>query len=117
MKHTIGCTTRPYGSLTFSEACGHIAAAGYTDVAVFANAGQVPVQADSTDAEVAETRKAAAAAGLTPSMLIGSTKLNLGWKPLLMTINDSSTTPLHSARSGCSIAAQETKRTTRTISN
>ena len=34
MKHTIGCTTRPYGSLTFSEACEHIAAAGYTDVAV-----------------------------------------------------------------------------------
>ncbi len=77
MKHTIGCTTRPYGSLTFSEACEHIAAAGYTDVAVFANAGQVPVQADSTDGEIAETRKAAAAAGLTPSMLIGSTKLNL----------------------------------------
>ena len=78
MKHTIGCTTRPYGSLTFTEACEHIAAAGYTDVAVFANDGQVPVQADSTDAEIAETRKAASAAGLTPSMLIGSTKLNLG---------------------------------------
>ena len=78
MKHTIGCTTRPYGSLTFSEACEHIAAAGYTDVAVFANAGQVPVQADSTEVEIVETRKAAAAAGLTPSMLIGSTKLNLG---------------------------------------
>ena len=42
MKHTIGCTTRPYGSLTFPEACDHIAAAGYADVAVFANAGQVP---------------------------------------------------------------------------
>ena len=78
MKHTIGCTTRPYGSLTFAEACEHIAAAGYTDVAVFANAGQVPVQADSTEAEIAETRKIAAEAGLAPSMLIGSTKLNLG---------------------------------------
>ena len=78
MKYTIGCTTRPYGSLTFAEACEHIAAAGYTDVAVFANAGQVPVQANSTDAEIAETRKAAADAGLVPSMLIGSTKLNLG---------------------------------------
>ena len=66
MKHTIGCTTRPYGSLTFAEACEHIAAAGYTDVAVFANAGQVPVQADSTDVEIAETRKAAAAAGSDP---------------------------------------------------
>ncbi len=80
MKYTIGCTTRPYGSLTFSEACEHIAAAGYTDVAVFANAGQVPVNADSTDVEIAETRKASAAAGLTPSLLIGSTKLNLGLK-------------------------------------
>ena len=78
MKHTIGCTTRPYGSLTFAEACQHIAAAGYTDVAVFANAGQIPVRADSTDAEIAETREATADAGLTPSMLIGSTKLNLG---------------------------------------
>ena len=78
MKHTIGCTTRPYGSLTFTEACEHIAAAGYTDVAVFANAGQVPVQADSTDTEIAETRKAAADTGLAPSMLIGSTKLNAG---------------------------------------
>ena len=66
MKHTIGCTTRPYGSLTFSEACEHIAAAGYTDVAVFANAGQIPVQSDSADVEIAETRKAAAAAGLAP---------------------------------------------------
>ena len=78
MQHTIGCTTRPYGSLTFSEACEHIADAGYTDVAVFANAGQVPVRADSTDVEIAETRNATTAAGLAPSMLIGSTKLNLG---------------------------------------
>ena len=78
MKHTIGCTTRPYGSLTFSEACKHIAAAGYTDVAVFANAGQIPVRGDSTETEITETRKAAADAGLNPSMLIGGTKLNLG---------------------------------------
>jgi sugar phosphate isomerase/epimerase len=78
MKHTIGCTTRPYGSLTFAEACEHIAAAGYTDVAVFANAGKVPVGSDSSQTEIAETRKAAADAGLTPSMLIGGTKLNLG---------------------------------------
>jgi sugar phosphate isomerase/epimerase len=78
MTHTIGCTTRPYSSLTFAEACEHIAAAGYTDVAVFANAGSTPVSSDSTQAEIAETRKAAADAGLTPSMLIGGTKLNLG---------------------------------------
>jgi sugar phosphate isomerase/epimerase len=78
MTHTIGCTTRPYSSLTFTEACEHIAAAGYTDVAVFANAGSTPVRSDSTRTEIAETRKAAADAGLTPSMLIGGTKLNLG---------------------------------------
>ncbi len=78
MEHIIGCTTRPYGSLTFGEACEHIAAAGYTDVAVFANAGQIPVRSDSTDVEIAGARKAAAAAGLAPSMLIGSTKLDLG---------------------------------------
>ena len=60
------------------RACAHIAAAGYTDVAVFANAGQIPVRSDSTDAEIVEARNTAAAAGLTPSMLIGSTKLNLG---------------------------------------
>ncbi|MCZ6680518.1 MAG: sugar phosphate isomerase/epimerase [Candidatus Poribacteria bacterium] len=78
MKHTIGCTTRPYASLTFAEACEQITAAGYTDVAVFATAGKVPVRADSTAAEVASSRQIAADAGLTPSMLIGSTKLNLG---------------------------------------
>ena len=78
MKHTIGCTTRPYSSLTFAEACAHIAEAGYTDVAVFANAGEVSVRSDSSKTEIAETRKAAADAGLAPSMLIGGTKLNLG---------------------------------------
>ena len=116
MKHTIGCTTRPYGALTFAEACEHIAAAGYTDVAVFANAGQIPVRADSTDAEIAETRKAAAAAGLTPSMLIGSTKLNLGLEAAMsMTTNDSLTIPLRSARNGYSIVARETRHTIPTI--
>ena len=78
MTHTIGCTTRPYGSVTFAEACKHIAAAGYTDVAVFGNAGKRAVGSDSTQEEIAETRKVAADEGLTPSMLIGRTQLNLG---------------------------------------
>ena len=78
MKHTIGCTTRPYGSLTFAEACEQIAAAGYTDVAVFGNSGKVAVGSESTQEEIAATRKAAADEGLTPSMLIGRTQLNLG---------------------------------------
>jgi sugar phosphate isomerase/epimerase len=78
MKHTIGCTTRPYGSLTFAEACEHIAAAGYTDVAVYSNDGKVAIRSDSSKTEIAETRKAAADAGLAPSMVIGGPKLNLG---------------------------------------
>jgi sugar phosphate isomerase/epimerase len=82
MELIVGCTTRPYSFLTFSEACEHISAAGYTDVAVFANKidgdkRAVPVRSDSTSAEVAAAKKAAAEAGVKPSMLIGSTKLNL----------------------------------------
>ena len=83
MKYTIGCTTRPYASLTFPEACEHIAAAGYTDVAVFVNAGQIPVRADSTNAEIEATRNAAANAGLVPSLLLGGTQLNLGLEAAL----------------------------------
>lgn len=74
MKHTIGCTTRPYESLTFSEACDHISTAGYTDVAVFANAGQNPVRADSTSSEIKATSRVAANAGLTPSAVMGSVR-------------------------------------------
>ena len=48
MELTIGCTTRPYGGLPYAEAYERIAAAGYTDVAVFANEGQVPVRPEST---------------------------------------------------------------------
>jgi len=83
MELVIGCTTRPHASLTLAEACERIAAAGYTDVAVFGNkiaegkSGNL-VRSDSTSDEVATARKAAADAGLTPSMLIGGTKLNLG---------------------------------------
>jgi len=72
--HTIGCTTRPYESLTFSEACDHISAAGYTEVAVFANAGQNLVRADSTSSEIGEASRAAANAGLTPSAVMGSVR-------------------------------------------
>ena len=83
MKLVIGCTTRPHAFLTLAEACEHIAAAGYTDVAVFGNkidedkSGNL-VRSDSTPEELAVARKAAADAGLKPSMLIGGTKLNLG---------------------------------------
>lgn len=78
MKHALGCTTRPYSKLSFAEACERIAAAGYTDVAIFSNAGQVPVRSDSTNEEITATKKAAADAGIAPSMLIGRTQLQLG---------------------------------------
>jgi sugar phosphate isomerase/epimerase len=78
MKLTIGCTTRLYSTCSFEEACAHIAAAGYTDVAVFRNQQALPVTAESTPDEVAAARQAAADAGLTPSMLIGRTNLGLG---------------------------------------
>jgi len=78
MKLTIGCTTRPYSACSFAEACEHIAAAGYTDVAVFSNQGKIAVRSDSTAEEIVATRKAAADAGVSPSMVIGGPKLNLG---------------------------------------
>ena len=63
MQTTIGCTSRPYNKLGYAEAYARIAAAGYTDVAVFANDGQIPVRSDSSAAEVAAVRAAAAAEG------------------------------------------------------
>lgn len=78
MKATVGCTTRPYGQLSYSEAYSRIAQAGYSDVAVFANEGQVPVGPDSSPAEVTGVRNAAEAAGVIPSMLIGGTRLGDG---------------------------------------
>jgi len=78
MEWTIGSTSRPYAQLSYQEAYERIAGAGYTDLAVFANQGQVPVNSDSSSEEVAGVRRAAAAAGLSPSMLIGRTNLDLG---------------------------------------
>ncbi len=78
MEMTIGCTTRPYGQLSYIEAYSRIAEAGYSDVAVFANEGRVPVGPESSPAEVAAVRQAADAAGVVPSMLIGGTRLGGG---------------------------------------
>lgn len=49
MELTIGCTTRPYAGLSYEEAFERIAAAGYTDVAVFASQKVVPVRSDSSE--------------------------------------------------------------------
>lgn len=67
MKLTIGCTTRPFKDLPFPEACLCIAAAGYTDVAIFSDVG---LAADSSYKEILEVREVAEDSGLTPSMLL-----------------------------------------------
>ena len=78
MDLVLGCTTRPYAAWPFAEACAHIAAAGYSDVAVFRNKGEIALHADSTPDDIATARKIVADAGLVPSMLIGRTQLDLG---------------------------------------
>ena len=70
MEHTLGCTTRPYASVSFAEACEHIAEAGYSDVAVFANEGAVAVNSNSSRQDVENTRRVAENTGLSPSLLI-----------------------------------------------
>lgn len=78
MKHVIGCTSRPYASLAFSEACRWIAAAGYADVGMFQNVEEQCITSKSTAEQVAAMRTAAQDVGLTPSMLLGWTQLDLG---------------------------------------
>jgi sugar phosphate isomerase/epimerase len=75
MEWTIGCTTRPYSSLSFDEACQHIAAAGYNNVALFGNAG---VTSESSRETVLVARRAAEEAGLAPSMLLARAQLERG---------------------------------------
>ena len=78
MELTIGSTTRPHNALSFAAACERIARAGYTDVAVFAHDRVMPVDAESSAEQVAAARKAAADAGLVPSMLLGHALLERG---------------------------------------
>lgn len=73
----IGCTTRPYAAVSFQEACRRIAAAGYTDVAVFSRPGLGP---DSSREEVLAARAIAHDAGLAPSMLLARANLEAGLK-------------------------------------
>ena len=46
--HALGRPPRPYNQLTFAEACQRIAAAGYSDVAVFAHNREMPVDSGSS---------------------------------------------------------------------
>ena len=75
MELTLGCTTRPYVGLPFGEICERIAAAGYTDVAVFGNVG---VAYDSSPEQVREVRKQVEDAGLLPSMWLPRLHLEVG---------------------------------------
>lgn len=76
MTWTLGATTRPWHTWTFAEACQAIAQAGYREVAVFSNAGKIPVTAESSAEEIAATAATAQAYGLAPSLLISGPKLN-----------------------------------------
>jgi sugar phosphate isomerase/epimerase len=78
MTHILGCTTRPYSTLSFAETCARIAAAGYTDVALFGNAG---VTEDSDRDAVLAARQTARDAGLAPSMLLAHAQLDRGIEP------------------------------------
>jgi sugar phosphate isomerase/epimerase len=73
MKLTLGCTTRPFANAPFAEACRRIAAAGYTDVALFSGVG-----ADGSRSDALAARQVALDAGLAPSMLLARAQLELG---------------------------------------
>jgi sugar phosphate isomerase/epimerase len=76
----IGCTTRPHGKLSFVEACERISRAGFSDVALFGNEGQMLVRGDSTEEEIVGRREQAEAAGLRPSMAMGMAGLWEGFE-------------------------------------
>ena len=76
MKWNLGATTRPWNRWTFEEACGHIADAGYTDVAVFANADGHLLRSNAGADEIAKTVETAAKRNLKPSMLLSGPQLN-----------------------------------------
>lgn len=77
MQLTLGATTRPWHTFSFATACEAIAAAGYTDVAVYSNEGRIPVDSNSTLEEAAAVGAIARKAGLAPTMLLSGPKLNL----------------------------------------
>jgi sugar phosphate isomerase/epimerase len=75
MTFTIGCATRPYREWPFDQACEHIAAAGFSDVAVFSDAGITP---DTSLCHTRAVRETACSHGLRPSMLIAKADLAMG---------------------------------------
>ena len=77
MQLTLGATTRPWHTFPFEEACRSIAAAGYSDVAVFSNAGAIPVTSATTAEEAAAVGALARGIGVEPTMLLSSPRLDL----------------------------------------
>ena len=75
MSLALGCTTRPYSDISVADACSRIAAAGYTDVALFRGA---EASADSTRDQILALRRVVLDAGLGPSMLLGHVDLKRG---------------------------------------
>ncbi len=76
MNLTLGATTRPWSTLPFPEACACIAGAGYSDVAIFASQGAIPITSATTPDEARAVADTARQAGLVPSMLICGVKLD-----------------------------------------
>jgi len=76
MQLTLGATTRPWNKWSLEEACPAVAAAGYSDVALFFHGGKAPLSSASTPEEIAAVRKTVAAASLEPSMLITGMRLD-----------------------------------------
>ena len=74
MELVLGCTTRPYSNITIAEACQHIAASGYSDVALFGRA----LNAQTSHSDVLALRRLVHDTGLLPSLLLGATHLKLG---------------------------------------
>jgi len=72
----LGATTRPWHDISFEDACAAIADAGYTDLAIFANKGEHPLNAKSTPSDVDRVKRVAAQTGLSPSMLLAGPRLS-----------------------------------------
>lgn len=72
---TLGATTRPWHAFSFEVACQCIAEAGYTDVAIYANEGKIPLTATSTEEEIEATLATVRRYGLKASMLLGGPDL------------------------------------------
>ena len=77
MELTLGATTRPWNAFSYATACECIAAAGYSDVAVFSNEGRIPVTSGSSPDEARAVADATRRAGLVPSMLLSGVRLDL----------------------------------------